>query len=82
MSKDGHEWRYPVHLGNKTCCCNQWQLCGLPCIHALYFMMCSGFEVDSYVSEYYSIAKMREEYAENMPALLGKDQWDLVDPGI
>ena len=45
MSKDGHEWRYPVHLGNKTFRCNQWKLRGLPCIHAVYFIMCSGLEV-------------------------------------
>ena len=44
--------------------------------------MCSGFEVDSYVSEYYSVAKMRVAYAENVPALLGKDQWEFVDPGV
>ena len=23
ISKGGQEWRYPVHLGNKTCRCNQ-----------------------------------------------------------
>ena len=82
MSKDKQEWRYPVHLGNNTCRCNQWQLRGLPCIHALYFIMCNGSEVDSYVSEYYSVAKMRETYAGNGPALLGKDQWEFVDPGV
>ena len=71
-----------MHLGNKTGRCNQWQLRGMSCIHALYFIMCSGFEVDSYVSEYYSVAKMRVAYADNVPALLGKDQWEIVDPGV
>ena len=44
--------------------------------------MCSGFEVDSYVYEYYSVAKMSAAYADNVPALLGKHQWEFVDPGV
>ena len=39
-------------------------------------------EVDQYCSEYFSVAKFRVAYAENVPALLGKDQWNIVDPGF
>ena len=39
-------------------------------------------EVDQYVSEYFSIAKFRAAYVQNVPALLGKDQWTIVDPGF
>ena len=39
-------------------------------------------EVDQYCSEYFSVAKFRAAYAENVPAFLGKDQWNIVDPGF
>ncbi|KAE8804763.1 hypothetical protein D1007_19178 [Hordeum vulgare] len=37
-------------------------------------------EVDQYCSEYFSVAKFMAAYADNVPALLGKDQWNIVDP--
>jgi hypothetical protein len=81
----GRQWRYPLSLVDRTCHCRQWQLRGKPCIHALYFMGLIGGEdggVDQYVSEYFSVAKFRAAYAENVPSLLGKDQWLKIDPGF
>ena len=55
---------------------------GKPCIHALHLMTVIGGEdgeVDKYCSEYFSAAKFRAAYAENVLALLGKDQWNIVD---
>ena len=79
------EWRYPVNLATNECSCRQWQIRGKPCIHALHLMTVIGGEdgeVDQYCSEYFSVAKFRAAYAENVPALLGKDQWNIVDPGF
>ncbi|KAM3371530.1 hypothetical protein ACQJBY_018765 [Aegilops geniculata] len=39
-------------------------------------------EVDQYCSEYFSVAKFMAAYGDNVPALLGKDQWNIVDPGF
>jgi hypothetical protein len=39
-------------------------------------------EVDQYCSEYLSVAKFKAAYANSVPALLGKDQWNIVDPGF
>src|SRR3954466_16166361 len=77
------QWRYPVSLVGRTCHCRQWQLPGKPFIHALFFMGVLGGEegeFDQYMSEYFSFAKFRAAYAQNVPALLGKDQWMEVDP--
>nr|XP_045083495.1 uncharacterized protein LOC120962420 [Aegilops tauschii subsp. strangulata] len=63
----------------------QWQIRGKPCIHALHLMTVIGSadgEVDQYCSEYFSVAKFMVTYADNVPALLGKDQWNIVDPGF
>lgn len=81
----GNKWRYPVALSSRTCYCRQWQVRGKPCIHALCLMTVIGGEVgevDQYVSDYFSVAKFKAAYADNVPALLGKDQWTIVDPGF
>ena len=81
----GGSYRYPVDLAKKECHCNRWQLTGKPCIHALYFLLVLGGEkgkVDHYVSEYFSVAKLRSAYADSVPSLRGKDQWEIVEPSI
>ena len=63
----------------------RWQITSKPCIHTLFFLNIIGGEegkVDPYVSEYFSVAKFRAAYADNVPALLGKDQWEVYDPGF
>ena len=63
----------------------RWQITGKPCIHALYFLNIIGDEqgkVDPYVCGYFSVDKFRKTYEDNVPALLGKDQWGKVDPGF
>nr|XP_045087286.1 uncharacterized protein LOC123494875 [Aegilops tauschii subsp. strangulata] len=78
-------WRYPVNLSTRECTCRQWQIRGKPCIHALHLMTViegADGEVDQYCSEYFSVAKFMAAYADNVPTLLGKDQWNIVDPGF
>jgi hypothetical protein len=57
----------------------------LPCIHALYFITSlrgpTG-EIDQYVDEYYSIARLNVTYVDNVPSIEGKHQWETVDPGF
>ena len=74
-----------MNLSTRECTCRQWQIRGKPCIHALHLMTVIGGadgEVDQYCSEYLSVAKFMSAYADNVPALLGKDQWNIVDPGF
>ena len=85
FDKANKEWRYPVDLEDKTCSCRQWQITGLPCIHALFFITSiSGpaGNIQQYVHDYYSVAMFRATYAHALPALEGKQQWDRVDPGF
>ena len=81
----GGSFLYLVDLEKKECHCNQWQLTGKPCIHALYFLLVLGGDkgkVDHYVSEYFSVAKLKVAYADNVPALRRKNQWEIVEPSI
>jgi hypothetical protein len=38
LDKQKRQWRYSVDLSNRTCTCRQWQITGLPCTHALFFI--------------------------------------------
>jgi hypothetical protein len=79
------EWRYPMNLQKMTCSYRQWQITGLPCIHALFFITSLrgvAAEIDQYVHEYYLVAKFIATYVENVPSMVGKQQWDIVNPGF
>jgi hypothetical protein len=85
LDKEKREWRYPVDLEARTCSCRQWQITGLPCIHALFFITTLSGQagnIQQYVHEYYSVARFKATYAHALPALEGKQQWDIVDPGF
>jgi len=85
FDKNDKPWRYPVDLEARTCSCRKWQITGLPCIHALFFITSlSGpaGNIQQYVHEYYSVARFKTTYAHTLPALEGKQQWDRVDPGF
>jgi hypothetical protein len=85
LDKQKRQWRYPVDLSNRTCTCRQWQITGLPCTHALFFMTSLrgvASEIDQYVHNYYSIAKFKATYAANVPSIEAKHQWEVVDPGF
>jgi hypothetical protein len=85
LDREKREWRYPVDLQNMTCSCRQWQITGLPCIHALFFITSlhgPATEIDQYVHECYSVAKFKATYAVNVPSMVGKQQWDIVNLGF
>lgn len=83
LDKQKREWRYPVDLEARTYSCRQWQITGLPCIHALFFitsLSSSARNIKQYVHDYCSVARFKATYAQALPALEGKQQWDIVDP--
>jgi hypothetical protein len=74
-----------MNLEKKTWSCRQWQISGLSCLHALFFITSlrgPAAEIDQYVHEYYSITRFNATYAENVPSIEGKHQWRIVDLGF
>ena len=64
--KLGTERRYRVDIAHRTCSCRKWQITGMPCHHALYFiskLRGEGSEVEILVDEYFSVAKICATYA-------------------
>jgi hypothetical protein len=83
LGREKRGWRYPVDLQKMAYSCRQWQITGLPCIHVLFFITSLrglDVEIDQYVHEYYSVAKFNTTYAENVHSMVGKHQWDIVNP--
>jgi len=50
----GSGFRFVVNLEEKTCSCRKWQVCGIPCKHALAFITSlPNASIKDYVYEYY-----------------------------
>jgi hypothetical protein len=56
--------RHAINLGEKTCSCSPWQVCGKPCTHALATIsMVSGeVNMEDFVHDYFSTDKFRMSY--------------------
>ena len=83
--KHENERRYPVNIANRTCACRKWHVTGLPCHHALFFILAlrgEGGEIENFVDDYFSVAKFSATYAENIPAMRDPNDWDTVSPGF
>eukprot|EP00267_Zea_mays_P051604 XP_020404572.1 uncharacterized protein LOC109944281 [Zea mays] len=83
--REKREWRYPVNLEKRTCSCRQWEITGLPCIHALFFITSlrgPAAKIDQYVDDYFSVTKFNATYVDNVPCIESQHQWDIVDPGF
>ncbi|KAM0896486.1 hypothetical protein ACQ4PT_023140 [Festuca glaucescens] len=48
--------------------------------HAMESIYGQAGNIQQYVHEYYSVARFKATYAHALPALEGKQQWDIVDP--
>ena len=64
LENESNPRRRTVDLNKQECSCRQWQLSGRPCMHAIAFIChMRGCNIESYVHDYYSVAKFRAAYA-------------------
>ncbi|XP_057798030.1 uncharacterized protein LOC131014162 [Salvia miltiorrhiza] len=70
-----YEDRLIVHLGDRTCSCRQWDLCGIPCKHAVAALHFMKEEPTDYVNECYSVDKYLKAYAYALEPINGKKMW-------
>nr|XP_015618322.1 uncharacterized protein LOC107278682 [Oryza sativa Japonica Group] len=79
----GMELRYAVDLDSQTCSCRVWQMCGKPCTHAIAFITSiRGASMHTYVDKYFSVEKLQLAYSVVFRPIIGKHQWEFVDPGF
>jgi hypothetical protein len=75
--------RHAVNLGEKTCSCRAWQVCGKPCSHALAVIAKVSGEVnmEDFVHDYFSIKRFRKAYEGTFKPMTSQEQWLRVDLG-
>ncbi|KAL8528831.1 hypothetical protein ACS0TY_006330 [Phlomoides rotata] len=54
--------QYTVDLQQKTCTCRAWQLCGIPCTHAVCAILGENMDPEDFVHQYYSVDMYKEAY--------------------
>ncbi|KAF6143821.1 hypothetical protein GIB67_016742 [Kingdonia uniflora] len=61
ISKDGKKWK--VNLKERTCDCNEWQVTGLPCVHAYYVINHMRLNWVGYCSECHMVSSYVKTYS-------------------
>ncbi|XP_062203799.1 uncharacterized protein LOC133906007 [Phragmites australis] len=79
----GNPDRDVVNLHDKTCTCGKWQLIGIPCLHAIAFIVTiRQYKMEDYVHEFYSIERFRKAYEGILYPMTDKSEWPAIDPGF
>jgi hypothetical protein len=79
----GSGFRFVVNLNGKTCSCREWQVCGIPCIHAIAFITTQDqAALENYEDLYCSVQTFRVAYASLIPAIQDKSQWAKASHGF
>ncbi|KAK9287744.1 hypothetical protein L1049_016184 [Liquidambar formosana] len=63
-----------VSLDDWDCSCREWQITGLPCLHAVAVIDCIGRNVYDYCSQYFRIETYRISYSESINPVLTADR--------
>ncbi|XP_010451291.1 PREDICTED: uncharacterized protein LOC104733413 [Camelina sativa] len=64
-----------VSLTERTCTCQKWQICGIPCEHAYGVMIDRKFEVEDYVCFWFRTPMWRRNYTEGLVPQRGPAYW-------
>ena len=69
------EREYIVDLKGRTCDCRRWQLCGIPCHHAIACCRAERIDPEQLVHNCYTIESHKAAYAYNMVPLRARVHW-------
>lgn len=68
-------YRFIVNLDDKTCSCRAWQLCGVPCPHAISAIYYIGAKPEEFVSNFFTREAYEKCYTQLFSPLNGADMW-------
>ncbi|CAH9089866.1 unnamed protein product [Cuscuta epithymum] len=66
---------YLVDLTNRSCLCEQWDVSGIPCKHAICAIRDKGHRIEDYVSSWYKKDMYGKAYAHMMTPIAGPIFW-------
>ncbi|KAI8530939.1 hypothetical protein RHMOL_Rhmol11G0099000 [Rhododendron molle] len=67
--------QYTVDLRAMTCTCRKWDLCGIPCTHAIAAIQNRKHDAESYINACYSKENYARAYHTLIMPINGKDMW-------
>ncbi|XP_057773865.1 uncharacterized protein LOC130993105 [Salvia miltiorrhiza] len=71
--------RFVVDVDKTTCTCREWDLTGIPCIHAMSALHYMGRDPIEVVHEYYHVATYLKAYEVGLEPCRGESMWPVVE---
>lgn len=68
-----------INLKERTCTCRKWDLCGIPCCHAIACIFFMRMEAEPFVDECYSRDAYLRAYNGSIPPCEGERHWPRID---
>lgn len=67
--------KFKLNLGERTCSCRRWQLCGIPCAHAISGIYYMGYPPEDFLDDLNKKETYMRVYSHLMDTLEGVDSW-------
>ncbi|KAF6146469.1 hypothetical protein GIB67_037769 [Kingdonia uniflora] len=74
ICKDGKKWK--VNLEERNCDCNEWQVTGLPCVHAYCVISHMRLNWVGYCSKYHMVSSYVKTYSGSALTISDPSLWD------
>ncbi|KAI4349431.1 hypothetical protein L6164_010020 [Bauhinia variegata] len=73
----GHSGQHVVDIRTRRCSCHGWQVCGLPCAHAVSALLSCRQHVHRFTETYFTVANYRKAYSETIHPIPDRTSWNL-----
>ncbi|CAN0829506.1 hypothetical protein LINGRAPRIM_LOCUS2989 [Linum grandiflorum] len=79
---EGPKGTFVVNLRARTCACGKWQLCGIPCEHAISCIFYNQESPENYVHSWFKVGTYLEAYVFPIHPLNDPNQWKPSESAI
>lgn len=69
--------RYIVDIRTRCCSCHGWQLCGVPCSHAVAVLLSCRQNVHRFTESCFTVANYRKAYSQTIHPIPDKTMWNM-----
>jgi SWIM zinc finger len=75
--------RWEVNLHDRQCTCREWQVKGIPCVHAAAFIATfRNVKWEEYVDSHFTVAQFKAAYSMGVASMPSKHEWLSYDLGF
>jgi hypothetical protein len=76
------EGSHIVNICSRNCSCRRWQLCGLPCAHAVAALLSCRQNVSRFAESCFTVANYRKAYSQTIHPIPDKALWRELSVGL